>query len=232
MMSVDKFGRYSELGVKSGYNEKRAGFPLTSDGNYNFEGKIIQNVGDPLLPSDAVTVQYMDKRTPTVHEDYWGFSNKRLSNIHFPLYDGEAVNLATLKLLTIYQKNENDKSYDVKKLKLSNVGDCEEDGDAVNKKMFDIVHKKWTIEYEKHLERFGAALFNYIHRAAGRNAASDVDSHNYLNWEEIHNSEKPNQQDNPYESSKVKTLEKEDKVNVINEPAENNEDYLREKRIK
>lgn len=230
-MSVDKFGRYSEFGVKSGYNEKRAGFPLTPDGNYNFEGKVIQNVGNPLLSSDAVTVKYMEKRTPTVHEDYWGFSGKRLSNIQYPIYDGEAVNLATLKLLTIYKKDKTDTSYDVNKLKLSNVGDCEQDGDAVNKKMFDIVHKRWTTEYEKHLERFGAAIFNYIHRASGRAAASDVDSHNYLNWKEIHNPEKPNQQDNPSESPKDKTLENGDKVNVINEPTENDEDSRREKRI-
>jgi hypothetical protein len=219
-MSVDKFGRYSEIGVKSGYNEKRGGFPLTPDGNYNFEGKVINNVGDPVLPTDAVTVKYMEERTPTVHENHWGFSDKRLSNIRRPLYDGEAVNLATLKSLTICKKDETDTSYDVKKLKLSNVGDCAQDGDAVNKKMLDILVKQWTTDNEKHLERLGAALFRYIHRAAGRAAAADVDSRSYLNWEEIHDSE----------NSKVETLQKEKDVQV-NEPTDNDEDYIRGKRI-
>lgn len=193
---------------------------LKIEGNtYNARGKQIQNVGDPILPSDVVTIQYMNKMTPILNHDNWNFSNKRLSNIQNPSYGGEAVNLTTLKSLAICKNKKTDEYYDAKDLKVSNIGNCIQDGDAVNKRMLNFTVKTLTRDNEKHLERLGAAIFRYIHRSSGRAADPDVLSSNYLNWEEIHKA--------PETSSK---LNQNDNLDIIQE-TEENEDNVRTKRI-
>lgn len=199
----------------------------TNNNNYDCEGKLIQNVGDPIASSDVVTVQYLKKLTPTLNEDHWGFSNKRLSNIKEPIYDGEAVNLAALQVLTVCRKRKIDgnlnNTFDANSLRISNVGDCKMDGDAVNKKLLHESIQTWTKTNEKHLERLGAALFRYIHRSSGRSVESGVDARNYLDWDEIHGQESIGKNK---DSTLIGKLGKSPEGET-----ENDEEHLRNKRI-
>lgn len=173
--------------VTKGYADTLTSTSLKLEGDtYNAKGKLIQNVGDPLLPSDVVTMRYMEKNTPTQHNDYWNFAGKRLSSIKEPIYDGEAVNLATMKSLTICKTSKTDKYFDANNLQLSNIGDCVHDGDAVNKRMLYITSNEWMKQYNRKLERLGSALFHYIHRSTGRAADPQVHDRNYLDWPSIH----------------------------------------------
>ena len=199
----------------------------TQDNNYDCEERLIKNVGDPISPSDVVTVQYMEKNTPTFNKDHWGFSNKRLSNINAPLYDGEAVNLATLQILALCRKKRVDGNFDgifdATNVRITNIGDCKMDEDAVNMKYLRESITTLNKSNEKKLERLGAALFRYIHRTTGRSAESDVDSSNYLDWSEIHGYKR--EEKKPDSTS----IDKLDSIPV--DETENDEEHLRNKRI-
>lgn len=159
---------------------------LPDNNDIDLEGKLIRNVRDPLLPADAATMRYVSKMVPTVHDHFWSFSNKRLSDVQDPIYEGEAINLRTLQLLTLHKKFKTDNNYDANNFKITNLGACEQDGDAVNKKALDHTVKEWGKLSERHLEKLGAALFNYIHHSSGRSARPGINSENYLDWRDIH----------------------------------------------
>lgn len=199
----------------------------TQDNNYDCEERIIKNVGDPISPSDVVTVQYMNNNTPTLKKDHWEFSNKRLSKIKDPLYDGEAVSLGFIQTLTVCKKRKVDGNFgdffDASNLRITKVGDCKMDEDAVNMKCLKESITTLTRSNERKLERLGAALFRYIHRTSGRSAESGVDSSNYLDWSEIHGSK--NEEKKPDSTS----IDKLDSITV--RETEYDEEHVRDKRI-
>lgn len=57
-MSVDVFGRHINK-RRANPNVRTIGFKLTSDGQYNINGKRLCNVSPPERENDAVTVQFM-----------------------------------------------------------------------------------------------------------------------------------------------------------------------------
>lgn len=173
--------------VTKGYADSLISTSLKMEGDaYNAKGKQIQNVKDPLLPSDTVTMRYMNKMTPTQTDDHWSFADKRLSNIKDPLYPREAVNLETLRAMAICKQISGDKQFNANNLKLANIADCTKAGDAVNKRMLEKTIEEWTHSYDQKLERLGSALFNYIHRHSGQTPNPQVNGKNYLDWTAIH----------------------------------------------
>jgi len=77
----------------------------TPEGDYDINNKRIRNVAEPASANDVITKSYIDKVIPVKSDDHCKFKDKRLSNITDPLYDGEAVNLRTLKRETIALDN-------------------------------------------------------------------------------------------------------------------------------
>src|SRR5215468_2550253 len=79
---------------------QEAALSKTPEGNYDLKNKLLRNVSDLVLSNDAVNKGYVENLVPTKSDDHWNFGGKRLSNIGDPLYEGEAVNLRTLKSTT------------------------------------------------------------------------------------------------------------------------------------
>lgn len=158
---------------------------MSCGGEYDARLKNIRNVADPLQPSDVVTLNYMKKFTPTPIEDHWEFLNKRLSSIANPVYPGEAVNLQTLHTLTPSIKN-NEKDFNASNLKITNLGDGTLETDAANMRSVRREINDFSSTIEKHLERLGAALFNYIHFHSKSKEDSKINNRNYIDWNYVH----------------------------------------------
>ena len=101
---------------------ENAVIPKTTDGNYNVNNKLLRNVSDPVLSNDVVTKGYIENLIPVKSDEHWGFGDKRLSNIIDPLYEGEAVNLRTLKRETksviTYDKKSKTFKHDNQEIKI------------------------------------------------------------------------------------------------------------------
>lgn len=64
---MDKFGRVSlSRRIPSA---KRSGFPMTSDGDYDFTGHKLCNVDEPIRKSDAANMNYVDLTAKRIMED-------------------------------------------------------------------------------------------------------------------------------------------------------------------
>lgn len=157
------------------------------DGNVDLEGKLLRNIANPILPTDAVNMEYLTSHTPKLYETHWMFDNKKLSNVQDAAYDGEAVNLRTLRHLGLVKGFTANSHYDAKGLKVINIGKCKNDGDAVNFKVLKDYVSKWITHHEGQLERLSAAIFDYIHRSLRTSAELGVTNTNYLDWNTILN---------------------------------------------
>jgi hypothetical protein len=153
-------------------------------GNIDFKGKLLRNVSDPILPSDSATMAYVQTVTPILAADNWNFGDKRLSAIKDPLLTTDAVNLKTLQKLTPSIKDSSG-NYDASNLKIINLTVGTSDTDAVNVKFVRDELLVITTGFEKQLEKFGAALFHYIHRHGSAPPSNSVNNKNYLPWHNI-----------------------------------------------
>lgn len=159
----------------------------TTEGDYDLKNKRIRNVAEPELQNDVATAQYVQSKTPHALHDHWDFIGKRVSNIGDAVYDGEAVNLRTLKKMTPALKVG--ESIQVNNLKIIKLGDATDDTDAANLR---VVRKEIEImnrERDSQMSRFGAALFNYIHRSPGPPPALNINKDNYIDWNKVRVSE-------------------------------------------
>lgn len=84
-MSVDKFGRYTEFGVRSRSNDKEAhtGFPVTPEGDYNVSNKRLKYVNDPQDDSDAINLKTLTSEMTT----YSNYIVRVLSEMFFDFYN-------------------------------------------------------------------------------------------------------------------------------------------------
>lgn len=80
-MSVDKFGRYTEFGVRSRLND--TGFPVTPEGDYNVSNKRLKHVNDPQDNSDAINLKTL-KSEMTINVNY---IVRVLSEMFFDFYN-------------------------------------------------------------------------------------------------------------------------------------------------
>jgi hypothetical protein len=62
-MSVDKFGRYSDQGIRLGSNAKGIGLSITPGGDYDIGNKRLKFVEDPEDSKDAVNLQTLKSNT-------------------------------------------------------------------------------------------------------------------------------------------------------------------------
>lgn len=166
----------------------------TSDGDYDLKYKRLRYCADPDLPNDAVTLQYVEKLTPHSFVDHWDFSGKKLSNIGDAVYDGEAVNIRTLKKMAPGLKMGN--TINAANLKISQLADATTDTDATNLRVVRFEIEKTNKLRDEQLSRFGSALFNYIHRAARSASDPNINKDNFLDWEQIKNNKQSTEKTN------------------------------------
>ena len=130
-MGVDKFGRYTDKD-KAKAGPKGEGFLLTSDGDYDMQGKRLCNVKEPSDQADAVNFETHKKsfhNCISLQNGVFDAKNNRISNISEPKDDQDAVNKKYLKS-TIPAKLES--SYSVHQFRLQDVAPPIDAGDAVN----------------------------------------------------------------------------------------------------
>lgn len=72
-------------------------------------------------------------------------------------------------------------------LKITNLGDATPDTDATNLRVVRKEIETMNTYRDEQMSRFGAALFNYIHRSVGTAPAGNVNKNNYLDWKAIPN---------------------------------------------
>lgn len=222
-MSVDKFGRHEDFLLSASVRGPPGeGFRLTSQGHYDMRKKLVRNMGEPrvesdatnlhfirnncvmksisgdfdckgkllrnisvpILPSDAASMSYVSTVTPVQTADSWNFGNKRLSAIKDPVLVTDAINFKTLQQLTPSIKDSSG-HYSASNLKLTNLAVGTSDTDAVNVKFVRDEINISTMDFEKQLKRFGAALFSYIHRNSSTPHPTSVNNNNYLPWHNI-----------------------------------------------
>lgn len=155
----------------------------TEDGNYNLQMKRIVNVGEPVTVTDVATAKFVQSQIPKQFEDHWDFYGKRISNVADPLYEGEVVNLKTLKRMStgFYQG----KPIDVSNVKIMKLADATDETDAVNLRVVRKEIREMTEERDRQMSRFGSILFNYIHRASAPPPEPHINKDNYIDWNKV-----------------------------------------------
>jgi hypothetical protein len=135
-MSVDKFGRYSDISGKLSSRDKDCGLPLTSEGDYNISNKRLRFVKNPEDDSDAVNLLTLQSKTSNalkLEGDIYNAENHRISNIKNPEDNSDAVNLITLQSKTSNVLKLKGNIYDAKNHRICNIANPEDDQDSVTK---------------------------------------------------------------------------------------------------
>lgn len=96
-MSVDKFGRYSDQGIRSRSNAKGDRLPVTPNGDYDIGNKRLQFVNDPIESKDAVNLQTLLLETSNSlklndGKDY-NCGSRKLTEVGPPEHFDDAVNV-------------------------------------------------------------------------------------------------------------------------------------------
>lgn len=96
-MSVDKFGRYTESGVRSRSYDKEAhtGLPLTPEGDYNISNKRLRYVNDPQDSSDAINLKTLHSKISNslkLEKDVYNAKSHKIVNIPNPENEHDVVN--------------------------------------------------------------------------------------------------------------------------------------------
>lgn len=147
------------------------------------KSKRISNVGLPIEPSDVATKEYVSDMTPKVDSTNWYFRFKRLSQVSDPAYDGEAVNLRTLKTTSLCKQND---SFDAGNLKIVNLADGTEESEAANVRVVRQLIKDLNRDTDLKVRNLGVALFKYIHSQSGARASgSGINENNFINWDKV-----------------------------------------------
>ena len=160
-MSVDKFGRYSESGSRSGSYGKRGGLPLTSDGDYDISNKRLKFVNDPKDDSDAINLKTLKSETSSslkLLNNVYDANEHRIANLAKPVDKHDSVNKEylmwhinqTLK----YNAFSDNKLFDGKGLRIANIADPVDDKDSVTK---EYLH---SVIPEKNPDRF--SFYNFV----------------------------------------------------------------------
>jgi hypothetical protein len=143
-MSVDKFGRYSSIGVRS--KDEHCGLPLTEEGDYNISNKRLRFVNNPEDESDAINLNTLELKTSNVLKlegDIYNAKNHRISNVANPEDDQDSVTKGYLDT-TLESKTTNvlkleGAIYDAKNHRISNIANPEDDQDSVTKGYLDTI---------------------------------------------------------------------------------------------
>jgi hypothetical protein len=153
-MSVDKFGRYSESGTRSGSFGKRGGvgLPLTSDGDYDMSNKRLKFVNDPKDDNDAINLKTLKSETSsslTLQNNVYNARFHKIVNIPKPLDRYDSVNKEYLIWHINHTLNFNNikKEFDAKNLKIINLADPVDDQDSVTKKYLHSVIPEKTDKF-------------------------------------------------------------------------------------
>jgi hypothetical protein len=136
-MSVDKFGRYSEIGGKPGFHDKDCGLPLTSEGDYNIGNKRLRFVKNPEDSSDAINLSTLNSKTSNVlrlEGNVFNAKNYRIGNIANPIIDQDSVTKGYLDKKCL--KLEGD-AYNAKNYRIASLANPKGDQDAVSKGYLD-----------------------------------------------------------------------------------------------
>ena len=92
-MSVDKFGRYSEIRSTS---RKTSCLPLTPDGDYDIGNKRLKHVRDPKYEKDAINMKHFKNETLSILKlegDSFDAKDYKIKNLHDPEGLDHAVNV-------------------------------------------------------------------------------------------------------------------------------------------
>jgi len=132
-MGIDKFGRYTRK-EKALTGPKGEGFNLTPEGNYDIQGRRLQNVWEPKDDHDAVNFKtHLDAFRNCISRQNGEFDaqNSRLCNIADPIDIKDAVTKKYMQLHTpvkFYDKT----AYSIHQYRLQDVAAPKSDSDAVN----------------------------------------------------------------------------------------------------
>lgn len=148
-MVIDKFGRDSHPHVSGGVVQRGpsgVGFKLSSDGNFDIDGKRITNVSDPLEDNDAVN----KKSTLIVSENTISARKRRLVEVADPIDDSDVPTkqfvqsmldrtaLAVLaKCMTVNNSVPTRLHFDSKNKRIISLATPVAETDAVHKKYVD-----------------------------------------------------------------------------------------------
>lgn len=160
-MSVDKFGRhYNSILQDKIKKVKEHEFKFTAEGNYDVQTKLIRNLGGPIAPSDAVTKGYVDSKYPkqnVLNPDSVMFEQKRLSGVGDAVYYDEAVNVQTLKRMSI-SLDTTGKTYDARYKRIKCISNAIEKGDAANLENVESLCKDIAISMGEQLNKNSASI--------------------------------------------------------------------------
>lgn len=161
----------------------------TADGDYDLQMRRLVNVADPVMVTDVATARYVQSQTPKSFDDHWDFNGKRISNVADALYDGEVVNLKTLKKMSSGLVHLQGKHIDVSNVKIVKLADATDETDAANLRMVKKEITEMNKERDRQMSRFGSILFNYIHRASAPPPEPHINKDNYIDWNKVRSAE-------------------------------------------
>lgn len=175
-MSVDRFGRHSRK-VRAIRGPKGDGFKLTSDGDYDVEGKRIINLGNPKKYYDAVSAAVLRNNCILLEDDVFDAKGKTIGNVGLPSTETDVVTVQYAKkqyfeplssMLARHTLSLNSINTELASLK-GKVAELE----------------KITVEQE--LRKFGTLLFHYIQRLHGKDAKlpNTGNPDKYIDWRQL-----------------------------------------------
>src|ERR1043166_8607352 len=98
-MSIDKFGRLKQAGQQGPpglQGPPGPGFKLTSEGDFDLEGRKLCNIGESTYGRDAATRDYIDKEVKEALRQTNGHFNakyKKIRQLRYGEEDDDAVTL-------------------------------------------------------------------------------------------------------------------------------------------
>lgn len=174
VMSVDKFGHYSNRLVSVGgepapRGPPGIGFQLTSDSDYDISAKRLHNVQDPHVDSDAMTLGYAKKRfalsdralminTSKGGGVHFDAKKKKISNVQAPTDDNDVVTLSHLES-HCPTRDEKNKVVDLHQYRLIGVMDAVNNTDAVNRQTMERFVKQVM---EDHVSNIRGEIKDYL----------------------------------------------------------------------
>lgn len=133
------------------------GFKLTNDGNYDMEGHILQNAGEPSENTDVATKSYVDKNKiflkSSIHDlsdksltyekgDYYDAKGKTIRNLSNPVEQSDSatknyIDATINQLRSISLVHAARGNFDAKGKTINNVKDPESEKNVLNKRYFE-----------------------------------------------------------------------------------------------
>lgn len=159
-MNIDKFGRY---GISTSVSINPPGFTLTSEGDYDMNGKKVRNIGAAEQSTDAISKTYLETlaliKKSNVNNNF-DAEHKNIVNVKDPVLANDAATANYVRLLTPPELNDH---WKFKNKRISDLGDGIYDTDAANirtvRREIEQIHKL----RDEQLKRFGHEMLTTIY---------------------------------------------------------------------